>query len=151
MKIPNVKLLLGISVGAVMIYFSGYYNGKAGERAESADKNTIAIQASKDETLKEQKAKDNIAAAWFKTSNEMLEKTNALQNELDKIIVDNSSSFNDRLRIINQASDCPTLRGFNDKPSVIRTSNGLQKYTVGLARDRCAIAEQLDALILSVD
>lgn len=164
--IAGAALLLIMSL--VGTFHAGKNIGAAEERASNAVVATqIAVETS--EKLREaQKANDNIVNAWHEVTLTTSEKTNELQQEINRLISasktvqnrrDNVAcvcmpvapdNFNERLRLISAASDCESLGASTDKPIIVSDTDGLYGYTIGLASDRCRIAEQLKSLILTV-
>ena len=160
-----VLLLIISLVGA---YYSGKNIGEAEEQASNAVVATKIAVETAEKLRKSQQANDQIANAWYETTLSTSEKTNELQQEINRLIVktktvqsrgDNVActcmpiapdNFDERLRVLTAASDCESLGTSTNKPIVISDSDGLYGYSIGLASDRCRIAEQLKSLILTI-
>jgi len=162
------QLIAGAALLLIISLVGTFYAGKnIGASEQAASNAVIATQVAVEtsEKLREaQKANDNIVNAWHEVTLTTSEKTNELQQKLKRLqdmsgrnnnaacscVSVSPDNFSERLRVITAASDCESLGASTDKPIIVSDTDGLYGYTIGLASDRCRIAEQLKSLILTV-
>jgi len=156
----NMSSKVGLLVIALVFigssYWSVYELGKSEEAKANLNRVNIQLEKAKQETLVQQKAKDQISSAFFLTTKTLTEKEYELQKRIEDLMEGSNristgsvldSTTSNWMRIINESSDCPTLPNSNNQPYIITKADGFYEYAARLAIDRCKIAEQLDSLI----
>lgn len=163
----KLYLALILSTALAGTYFTGYKIGKSDEAKEAAQDIAEQLEATAAKTRAIQQERDVIATQFHQTTINLTEKAHALQERL-KAAKRNEQraedmarganldaqyyrgrldTFINGLHVINEAADCDRLPPSNRPAITIETPDGLLSYTVGIAIDRCEIAEQLNSLI----
>lgn len=155
--IPVALLLLSALAGG---YYAVYQTGYANAIAESNALAVVASEETAEKTRVKQVEYDNLADAFYNQTIDLVEQKNDLQTELKTLQLQSpvgarscncvympSDNFRSRMRLITEAGDCSGMPKANDKPLIIKDTNGLERYIVGISNKYCKVAVQLVALI----